>query len=110
MNVGFRPRLKARPSLYDLIRNRNIDSLSVAVHRRPSLSQELHPELPPLPPSPSFTTCNSPPPPSTPRTPQPVQVEYQPSVKMPPKKAAIKDDDDEQYGRPLLINWICHSS
>merc|ERR1711939_265290 len=41
MNVGFRPRLKARPSLYDLIRTRNIDSLSVAVHRRPSVSQEL---------------------------------------------------------------------
>ncbi|PVH74303.1 vacuolar ATP synthase catalytic subunit A [Cadophora sp. DSE1049] len=98
MNVGFRPRLKARPSLYDLIRNRNIDSLSVAVHRRPSLSR--HPELPPLPPSPSFT--HSPPP--TPRTPPQVPVEDEQAVKMPPKKAAIRDDDDEQYGTIFSVS------
>ena len=112
MNVGFRPRLKARPSLYDLIRTRDIDSLSVAVHRRPSVSQELQlePELPPLPPSPGFTSTS---PPSTPRTLQqvPIEVEHQELVKMPPKKAAIKEDDDEQYGMhcpqsilPLQIN------
>ncbi|KAK0123851.1 H(+)-transporting V1 sector ATPase subunit A [Cadophora gregata] len=88
MNVGIRPRLKARPSLYDLIRSRDIDSLSVAVHR-PSL-QELHPELPPLPPSPSFTLS----PPPTP----------QQSVRMPPKKAAIKHDDDEQYGTIFSVS------
>lgn len=108
MNVGLRPRLKARPSLYDLIRTRDIDSLSVAVHRRPSVSQELQlePELPPLPPSPSFTSTSPPP---TPRISQQAPVEK--VVKMPPKKAAIKEDDDEQYGRqcpqsiqPLQIN------
>merc|ERR1711977_276271 len=105
MNVGFRPRLKARPSLYDLIRTRNIDSLSVAVHRRPSVSQELQlePEPPPLPPSPGFTSTS---PPSTPRTLQqvPIEVEHQELVKMPPKKAAIKEDDDEQYGTIFSVS------
>merc|ERR1712093_849858 len=105
MNVGFRPRLKARPSLYDLIRTRNIDSLSVAVHRRPSVSQELQlePELPPLPPSPGFTSTS---PPSTPRTLRqvPIEVEHQELVKMPPKKAAIKEDDDEQYGTIFSVS------
>ncbi len=99
MNVGFRPRLKARPSLYDLVRNRNIDNLSV----RPNLSfsDELPPELPPLPPSPTST----PSPPSTPRTPRPLEhVKDEQTVKMPPKKAAIKDDDESQYGRLKALN------
>lgn len=94
MNVGFRPRLQTRPSLYDLIRNRNIDNLSV--RPRLSFSEELPPELPPLPPSPTSTLS----PPPTPRTFRPLeQITDNEAVKMPPKKAAIKDDDDSQYGR-----------
>lgn len=101
MNIGFRPRLKARPSLYDLIRNRNIEDLSV--RRRPSFAEEL-PELPPLPPSPSPT--RSPPPTLRTYSSLQQQIEYPEVVTMPPKKAAIKDDDNEQYG--MLINQaIC---
>lgn len=86
MNVGFRPRLKARPSLYDLIKNRNIDRLSAAL----SLSKLVDVgELPALP--------NSRP--STPiieRHPEPLHT----PLKMPPKKEAKNADTDseEQYG------------
>jgi V-type H+-transporting ATPase subunit A len=89
MNVGFRPRLKARPSLYDLIKDRNIDRLSILCSTK---LVDLG-ELPALP--------NSRP--STPI------VEKQPelvhsSVKMPPKKEAKADaDGEEQYGKLLKI-------
>jgi len=88
MNIGFRPRLKARPSLYDLVQKRNIEHLSVQRHR--SLSLELPELLPPLPPS-------------TPGTPIPYQQpqsEYQlPVVKMAPKKEEKKSEDvEEQTG------------
>merc|ERR1712000_420130 len=45
-------------------------------------------------------------PPSTPRTLQqvPIEVEHQELVKMPPKKAAIKEDDDEQYGTIFSVS------
>lgn len=49
MNLGLRPRLKARPSFLDLIRNQQIDTLSVAPIEH--LDHEHLPQLPlsPLP-------------------------------------------------------------
>ena len=82
MNVGFRPRLKARPSLYDLIKNRNIDRLSAL---SPTKLVDFE-ELPALP--------NSRP--STPI------VEIQPAIHQPPNKMPPKNqsdaDGEEQYG------------
>lgn len=90
MNVGFRPRLKARPSLYDLVHNRSIEQLSL--HPRHSFEEELPSELPPLPSSPLSS------PPSTPVTVRPIQVEVEPA-EMPPKKPVVQDEDEEeQYG------------
>jgi len=92
MNVGLRPRLKARPSLYDLVRNRNIDQLSVQPLR--SFVQELPAELPPLPLSPS-KTYSTPPTPVLPTHPEPAEE----PAKMAPKKKVAKDaDGEEQYG------------
>jgi hypothetical protein len=94
MNVGLRPRLKARPSLYDLIRDRNIDSLSVRL--RPSSTDHLlsPQDLPPLPPSPTSTPFASP------TSEEPLYTEFSlPTIKMPPKKQVAKDEDGEdQYG------------
>jgi len=81
MNVGFRPRLSARPSLYDLIRNRSIEQLSL--RPRNSFSEELPSELPALPSSP-FPT-----PPPTPLKVQQIEFVEEPA-KMPPKKAAAE--------------------
>src|SRR4051812_39684560 len=91
MNVGFRPRLKARPSLYDLVRNRNIDRLSL----RPTTPTTSF-ELPPLPISPK-TPSSSVPPTST----QEKQKDTtQETNSMGPKKAAAQDiDGEEQYGK-----------
>jgi hypothetical protein len=101
MNVGFRPRLKARPSVYDLIRNRSIDSLSV--RRRGSFTEELLSELPPLPSTP--TEFPSPPPtPAIATHPKPVQE----SDNTAPKKAVAKDaDGEDQYGMPLTNYELC---
>lgn len=87
MNVGFRPRLKARPSLYDLIHHRNIDRLSA------SLSPVKLSDLGELPVLPSSR-------PSTPiieKNPEPVHI----PLKMPPKNGTqnADADDDEQYGK-----------
>jgi hypothetical protein len=92
MNVGLRPRLKARPSLYDLIRNRNIDQLSVQPLR--SFVKELPAELPPLPSSPD-SIVSTPPTPVLPSQPELVEE----SAKMAPKKEVARDaDGEEQYG------------
>ena len=89
MNVGFRPRLKARPSLYDLIRNHNIDILSV--RRRDSFTEELLLELPPLPSTPTDLR-------SAPPTPSDSYTVQEP-VNMAPKKEVAKDaDGEDQYG------------
>src|ERR1700709_352567 len=89
MNVGFRPRLKARPSLYDLIRDRNIERLSV----RPSTPTRLT-DLPPLPTSPKSSSTSVPPTPV-----QEKQIELvQEAVKMAPKKVALDADGEEQFG------------
>lgn len=91
MNVGFRPRLKARPSLYDLVRSRNIDQLSV----RPSTPTRAAFEFPPLPASPS---------PSTPSTPSEVKQLgiplVQEAIKMAKKEQQL--DGEEQYGERFL--------
>lgn len=86
MNVGFRPRLKARPSLYDLIQNWNIDRLSATLS--PTKLVDFG-ELPALPTSR----------PSTPIIEKHPEAVHNP-VKMPPKKASQNTDadDDEQYG------------
>ncbi|XTI86981.1 V-type ATPase [Cenococcum geophilum] len=51
--LGLRPRLKARPSLLDLIRQTNIDSLSSSPHRSSTEAEERPFEIP-LPASPQF--------------------------------------------------------
>ena len=93
MNVGLRPRLKARPSLYDLIHQHNIDQLSVQPLR--SFILELPAELPPLPLSP-HKAPSAPPTPVLSTLSEPVK-EF---VKMAPKKEVARDEDgEEQYGR-----------
>lgn len=95
MNVGFRPRLKARPSLYDLIAHHSIERLSVGAGSPISVE-----DLPPLPISAS-------PSPIAP-LPAPVRVQYlEPeaqSARMAPKKAAKPERDadvEDQYGELL---------
>jgi hypothetical protein len=88
MNVGFRPRLKARPSLYDLIRNRNIERLSI----QPQDLVEVE-DLPELPTSPAKLPSFSP----TLRK-EELPESVQEPIKMGPKKAARDDDGEEQYG------------
>jgi V-type H+-transporting ATPase subunit A len=85
MNVGFRPRLRARPSLYDLIKNRNIDRLSAL---SPTKLVDFE-ELPALPNSRPST-------PIVEERPEPIRT----PVRMPPKKEAKNTDADgeEQYG------------
>jgi hypothetical protein len=92
MNIGFRPRLKARPSLYDLIKNRNIDRLLSALG--PTKLVDLA-ELPALPNSRPST-------PIVEKQPETVHT----AVKMAPKKEPKKSDaeDDEQYGMHFPIH------
>ncbi|EKD13334.1 vacuolar ATP synthase catalytic subunit A [Drepanopeziza brunnea f. sp. 'multigermtubi' MB_m1] len=94
MHLGLQPRLKPRPSLYDLIRSRkSTGPLDSSLDSEQSF--KLAQELPPLPPSPTSTLS----PPTTPLDCQSLEpVEDDAPAIMPPKKAAIKDDDDEQYG------------
>jgi hypothetical protein len=86
MNIGFRPRLKARPSLYDLIKNRNIDRLSALTSPSKLVDFE---ELPALP--------NSRP--STPVV-EPHSEPIYSTIKMAPKKEkkVVDEDGEEQYG------------
>lgn len=107
MNIGLRPRIRARPSFYDLIRNRSIESLSL--HRQHSFSQELLAELPPLPPSPSVGRS-----PLSQRTefiPQSQEEEEEEALEMAPKKAPVKDEDGEdQYGRSPQEEQVLNTS
>lgn len=92
MNIGLRPRLKARPSLYDLVHNRSIDQLSVQPQQ--SFFEELPAELPPLPLSPTRILSNLP----TPVLLTPTEPAEEPA-KMAPKKEVARDaDGEEQYG------------
>ena len=88
MNVGFRPRLKARPSLYDLIRSRNIEHLSI---QRQELVQVEY--LPELPTSPGKLPPTSPAPEK-----EQLQEPVQEPINMAPKKEARDEDSEEQYG------------
>lgn len=95
MNVGIRPRLRARPSLYDLVRNWNIDRLST----RPTTPSRTPSDLPPLPASPKLSE------PSVPQTPV-GEKQLEPIhkvVNMPPKKAAVDADGEEQSGMPYNL-------
>ena len=92
MNVGFRPRLRAHPSLYDLIAYRSIERLSVGAS--PPIAAE---DLPPLPVSATASPVSP--------SPEPVKIpnrepEAQPAT-MAPKKAAKPARDveaEEQHG------------
>jgi V-type H+-transporting ATPase subunit A len=53
MQVGLRPRLKGRPSFYDLIKQRNIDKLSIATAKLVKDEPELVASHLPLPASPT---------------------------------------------------------
>ncbi len=101
MHVGFRPRLKARPSLYDLIQAHSVENTAVDRPRSYS-TQELLEELPPLPASPPQTFSR----PRTPRIPHELQP-IQESVAMAPKKAVAKDaDGEDQYGLSRLSHYV----
>lgn len=90
MNVGIRPRLRARPSLYDLVRNRNIDRLSI----RPATPSRKTSDLPPLPTSPKLSESSVPPTPIEEK-----QLEaLEKAVKMAPNKSAVDANGDEQFG------------
>lgn len=92
MNVGFRPRLKAYPSLYDLIAHHSTERLSAEAGSPVSFE-----DLPPLPVSASPTPISPLPLPVRVQHPEP---ETQPAI-MAPKKAAkpARDADiEEQYG------------
>jgi hypothetical protein len=61
MQLGLRPRLKGRPSFLDLIRQRNIDQLSIAAAKLVNLP-EVHPASTiPLPSSPRLSLLSPPP-------------------------------------------------
>jgi V-type H+-transporting ATPase subunit A len=94
MNVGFRPRLEARPSLYDLLAYRNIERLSAGL-ASPTSIQDI-----PLPPSPSPSLLSPKPESTQEEYPEPAAQ----SATMAPKKAAQDADVEEQYGefRSLL--------
>lgn len=53
MQVGLRPRLKGRPSFYDLVKQRNIDKLSIATAKLVKDEPELVASHLPLPASPT---------------------------------------------------------
>jgi hypothetical protein len=55
MQVGLRPRLKGRPSFYDLIKQRNVDKLSTATAKLVKDKAELVASQLPLPASPTST-------------------------------------------------------
>jgi hypothetical protein len=86
MNLGLHPRLKARPSFLDLIRNQQIDTLSVA-----PIEHLDHEQLPQLPLSP------------LPAKAIPVEAaekhQNEEDCKMAPQRDA---DGEEQYGLCLL--------
>ena len=106
MQIGFRPRLKARPSLYDLIKNRNIESLSTARRHRASSSLSLSSTTTELALAPEHFPLPSSPAPSRPGTPIPYQlrIEQAPVVAMPPKRQVQLDEDgEEQYGESQLV-------
>jgi hypothetical protein len=80
--------LRARPSLYDLLRYRNIEGLSIAPITPTSAA-----DLPPLPNSPASSLSA---PPTPVRENRPGQLRK--SVNMPPK-AAKDDGEEKQYGK-----------
>ena len=91
MHIGFRPRLKARPSLYDLIRSQSVEHLSI---KRPELVEVEY--LPELPASPVELR-------PTPPTPERAQLSapvLQEPINMGPKKVVQDEDGEEQYGTP----------
>jgi V-type H+-transporting ATPase subunit A len=53
--LGLRPRLRARPSLLDLVRRNNIDQISQSPRRLSSLEADDRPKLIPLPASPQIS-------------------------------------------------------
>jgi len=53
MQVGLRPRLKGRPSFYDLIKQRNVDKLSIATPKLVEDEPQLAASHLPLPASPT---------------------------------------------------------
>jgi V-type H+-transporting ATPase subunit A len=91
MNIGFRPRLRARPSLYDLIAYRSIEGL---------LEQHSPSQIEDLPPLPISTASSPVSPPSDLVSVQYREPETQPAT-MAPKKSAKPAGDveaEEQYG------------
>ena len=55
MQVGLRPRLKGRPSFYDLIKQRNLDKLSIVTAKLVKDEAEQPASHLPLPALPTFT-------------------------------------------------------
>jgi hypothetical protein len=49
MQLGLRPRLRSRPSLFDLVQKKNIDQISLSGDRTPAPKDNLEPASFPLP-------------------------------------------------------------
>jgi hypothetical protein len=67
MQVGLRPRLKGRPSFYDLIKQRNVDQLSIATAKLVEDQPNVAAAHLPLPVSPTSTKELALSPPPTPK-------------------------------------------
>lgn len=91
--LGLRPRLKARPSLLDLVRRKNIDQISQEPTRISPLDADDRPRHIPLPSSPLITPRREllSPPPYTLKE-EVVEEEAEQEVKMPPVSYASDMD------------------
>ncbi|USP72878.1 uncharacterized protein yc1106_00152 [Curvularia clavata] len=129
MQLGLRPRLRPRPSLYDLVQKKNIDQLSISGAHIATHQDDVEPHRVPLPVSPLIspqrelaTTAHAPPPPPPPHiTLQEASDSEEDTkiAKMPPKgqKKDQKSEGGEEHGfamrnvltpyrRHLLHLWV----
>ncbi|KAF2871165.1 hypothetical protein BDV95DRAFT_573414 [Massariosphaeria phaeospora] len=102
--LGLRPRLKARPSLLDLVRKKNIDEISQEPARLSPLQADHRPLRIPLPSSPSVTPqleVTSPPPYSVKED---TERELKKTAKMAPKQQQTQDSDEDGHGSVYSVS------
>lgn len=88
--LGLRPRLKARPSLLDLVRRKNIDQISSEPSRTAPLEADERPKLIPLPSSPLITPLREPTSPPPYIFVEEPKEQLKEEVKMPPVSLRIR--------------------
>jgi V-type H+-transporting ATPase subunit A len=91
--LGLRPRLKARPSLLDLVRRNNIDQISQEPSRTAPLEADERPKLIPLPSSPLITPLREPTSPPLHTLAEEPKEELKEEAKMPPVSLRIEMGD-----------------